>query len=195
MAWRDYEAWRAGAQGDAPEMPLVDGVLTGSVISLRSFSDDQWIEMVVGEQALCAEPETLEGLAVTQLKQRLVEIRSALASDQHDYTPILTMTEEGDFDLTAWATGFIEAIAPDLETWTYILANKSEGGLLGLLGSYAVGAMGEAARASISRNDNRAALLAVREQSWEFIPQLVKVLYAKKLELAGQSELPTASGS
>ncbi|MBB4859194.1 yecA family protein [Novosphingobium chloroacetimidivorans] len=195
MAWQDYEAWRAGEQGDEPEVPLVDGVLSGAVVSLRSFPDEQWIATIVGEPALNAKPGTLQGRAVAHLKHRMAEIRAALTEDQNGYTPLLTVTEEGDFDLTAWATGFIEAIAPDLETWAYVLAHKPEGGLLGLLGSHAVGTMGEAVKTRISQDADRDVLLAASERSWEFIPQLVKALYDKKLELAAPPGWSTTPAS
>lgn len=187
MAWSDYEAWRAGDAGGRPETALVDGSLAGAIVSLRSYPDDEWIEAFTGPEALSAGPGTLEAGAVAHLRHRMLELRSELAGAENTYTPVLTVTDEGDLDVTAWSTGFIEAIAPDLETWTYVLAQKPEGGLLGLLGSYAVGPMGEAARTRIAKDDDPAALLAARERSWEFIPQLVAALYRKKLELADQS--------
>jgi hypothetical protein len=183
MAWREYEAWQAGDPGERPETSLVDGVLAGAVVSLRSYPDDEWLSTIFDRQAFDAEPGSIEADAVGQLRLRMAEIRAGIAGDEDAYTPILTITDQGDFDVTAWSTGFLEAIAPDLETWTYVLAGKREGGLLGLLGSHAVGSMGEAARALIDVDDDREALLAVRDESWAFISQLLVILYRKKLEL------------
>jgi len=121
----------------------VDGFLAGAAISLSATADEQWIGAIV------AGSSDLDQGARDELTARLSSIRADIDRDEPHYAPVLVVTDEGDFDISAWASGFLEAVGPDLEVWAYVLANKREGGLFGLLCSHAVGPMGGAARAKI----------------------------------------------
>lgn len=158
---------------------MVDGFLAGAAISLSTSADEQWIGAIV------AGTSDLDQAASDELAIRLSTIRAEIDRDEPRYAPILVVNEEGDFDICAWASGFLEAVGPDLEVWAYVLADKREGGLFGLVCSHAVGPMGDAARAKISNDSQARELIGIRTRSWEFIPSLLSSLYRSKLELAG----------
>lgn len=181
--WKAYEIWRSEDPAERPEPSVVDGFLAGAAISLSKCTDRQWIEAIIG-----SDPSLIEQGAVDDLATRLTTIRLELGETNTVYAPVLLVTDEGDLDVSAWASGFLEAVGLDLEVWALVLANTREGGLLGLLGSHAIGPMGAAARARISTDPESSALEAVRSVSWEFIPALMSFLYRKKLELAAAGE-------
>jgi len=143
IMWQTYERWRSIDTDRRPEISLVDGFLAGAAISLSATADEQWIGAIV------AGSSDLDQGARDELTARLSSIRADIDRDEPHYAPVLVVTDEGDFDISAWASGFLEAVGPDLEVWAYVLANKREGGLFGLLCSHAVGPMGGAARAKI----------------------------------------------
>jgi hypothetical protein len=179
IMWQTYERWRSIDTDRRPEISLVDGFLAGAAISLSATADEQWIGAIV------AGSSDLDQGARDELTARLSSIRADIDRDEPHYAPVLVVTDEGDFDISAWASGFLEAVGPDLEVWAYVLANKQEGGLFGLLCSHAVGPMGGAVRAKISDDPQGRELAAFRSRSWEFIPGLLSSLYRTKLELAG----------
>lgn len=177
--WQAYETWRAADPTERPEVSLVDGFLAGAAISLSTNTDRQWIEAIMGSA-----PSLTDQGAIDDLTTRLTTIRVELGREDTVYAPVLLVTDEGDFDVSAWASGFLEAVGSDLEVWALVLANTREGGLFGLVCSHALGPMGAAVRAKILTDPESAALETVRTNSWEFIPGLLASLYRKKLELA-----------
>ncbi|MGE4404341.1 UPF0149 family protein [Pseudomonas sp.] len=176
--WDAYEEWRAADPSRRPEISLVDGFLAGAAVSLRQVSDDEWLEAAIGAENLGSDR------VVAELKGRLETIRAELAGQAPRYVPVLEVNSEGDFDLSAWATGFLETVGPDLEIWAYVLAGKPEGGLLGLLGTHAAGPTGDAVIAAAVRHPNSTQLQAARSTAWEYIPDLLASLYRQRSDLA-----------
>jgi yecA family protein len=180
--WQAYEDWRSQDPTKRPEPSVVDGFLAGAAISLNTSTDRQWIETIIGSAA-----SHIDQGAFDELATRLTTIRRELSETDTAYAPVLRVTDEGDFDVSAWVSGFLEAVGADLEVWVLVLANTREGGLLGLLGSHAVGPIGAAARTKITNDPDSSALESVRAVVWELIPALMAFLYRKKLELAAIS--------
>ncbi|GAM07634.1 YecA family protein [Novosphingobium sp. MBES04] len=117
-----------------------------------------------------------------------------MATPDPRYAPILAVTADGEFDLTAWSSGFYEAIADDLDMWQYLLAGQREGGLLALLGSHTVGEMGEAARRYIASHPEAQTLSAVAQRSWEVLSPLLCMMYQKRSQIV-EGETPTMKQS
>jgi len=116
--------------------------------------------------------------------ERLAETRSSLLAGQNTYVPTLDVAEDGEFDLAGWASGFLEAMGPDLDMWLYHLAGSRECAHLGLLGTQAVGPMGNAGRAHLATHPQRQDLEVLQARSWEFLPGLLQTLYTWKVALA-----------
>jgi yecA family protein len=176
--WQAYETWRAIDPVSRPEQALVDGFLAGAVVSLQDHPDNYWLTSIVDPGA--SDDESCRA-ASAQIKHRMEEVREQLAEAPSPYAPILTVSDAGDLDVTAWATGFLDAIGPDLEMWAYHLS-KPEAGLLGLIGSNAIGPVGDAGRARLANHEEGADLTALSDRLWEFIPSLVETLYRKKAQ-------------
>jgi yecA family protein len=179
--WQAYETWRSADPAERPEASLVDGFLAGAVVALQDQPEDYWLGSII-DPATCGDDKGYQD-ALDQLRHRMEEVRTQLAESPSPYAPILTVTDGGEFDVTAWATGFLEAIGSDLEMWAYHL-NKSEAGLLGLVSSRAIGPVGAAGRTRIAQHENSNELEELSSQLWEFIPTLVETLYRKKVQLA-----------
>lgn len=180
MSWKDYDDWQSVAPDARPERALADGFIAGAVVALQQHPDDYWLNSIVD---LAAREDASARQAVAQLRHRMDEVRDHLGVTPGTYAPILTVTDDGELDVTAWATGFLEAIGPDLEMWAYHL-DKTESGLLGLVSSHAVGPVGEAGRTRIALHEDKLKLMELGERLWEFIPSLMTALYRKKVDLA-----------
>lgn len=164
---------------------MADGYLAGAAVSLQVRADEVWIAEILGVE----DPgeSTDDGVELSgprrELMERLAETRSSVTKGQNTYVPTLDVSADGEFDLSGWASGFLEATGPDLDMWLYHLAGSPECALLGLLGTHAVGAMGDAGKAHIAAQGNRQDLEMLKARSWEFIPGLLRVLYERKVAL------------
>ncbi|WP_103727365.1 UPF0149 family protein [Novosphingobium sp. HII-3] len=187
MEWSSYCDWQSQDPQHRPEVSLADGYLAGAVVSLQEKSDDLWIADILGDASTWSRDRTVEpderSKARDVLKVRLAEAREQLASSQTSYAPVLSVSPEGEFDVAAWATGFVEATGPDLEIWLYHLAGTREAGLFGVLGAHAAGPIGDAARSLLSSHAKAADLASLKDQAWEYIGQFVAALYARRSAL------------
>jgi hypothetical protein len=113
MSWSDYDRWQGAAADTRPELALAAGFITGAVVSLQDHADDYWNSVV--DPANC-DDETCPR-AAAQIRHRMIEIQEHLAEAPSPYAPTLTISGDGDLDVTAWATGFLDAIGQDLEMW------------------------------------------------------------------------------
>jgi hypothetical protein len=188
MQWTSYSEWQRQDPQNRPDISLADGYLAGAAVSLQVRADEVWIAEILGQEddSDGRDDSALDALSGSrrELLSRLTETRSSLTSDQNTYVPTLDVAEDGEFDLTGWASGFLEAMGPDLDMWLYHLAGSRECGLLGLLGTYAVGPMGSAGRAHLAIHPERQDLELLQARSWEFLPGLLQTLYTRKVELA-----------
>jgi hypothetical protein len=166
---------------------LADGYLAGAAVSLQVRGDEVWVAEILGQEddADGRDDGALDALSGPrrELLSRLATTRSSLAGVQNTYVPTLDVSEDGEFNLAGWASGFLEAMGPDLDMWYYHLAGSRECALLGLLGTHAVGPMGDAGKAHIAAHGKRQDLEMLQARSWEFIPGLLRVLYERKVEL------------
>jgi hypothetical protein len=166
---------------------LADGYLAGAAVSLQVRGDEVWVAEILGQEddADGRDDGALDALSAPrrELLSRLATTRSSLAGAQNTYVPTLDVSEDGEFNLAGWASGFLEAMGPDLDMWYYHLAGSRECALLGLLGTHAVGPMGDAGKAHIAAHGKRQDLEMLQARSWEFIPGLLRVLYERKVEL------------
>jgi hypothetical protein len=179
MNWNDYDSWQGEDVDARPERALADGFITGAVVSLHEHPDEYWLTGIVHPASCDGEPCLR---AAAQIRHRMDEVREHLAQAPSPYAPTLTVNSEGDLDVTAWATGFVEAIGPDLDMWAYHLS-KTEAGLLGLIGSHAIGPVGEAGPARMAIHEDSLKLTELSGRLWEFIPSLVETMYRKKVQL------------
>ncbi|PEQ10981.1 hypothetical protein B2G71_19380 [Novosphingobium sp. PC22D] len=187
MSWDDIEIWRADAPLTRPSSSAVDGFLTGSILSFDESDDDATINAIIGAAEASAPANKKQKLAAEHLAHRLDEIRRALSDERNSYAPMLTLLDNGDFDLTEWATGFLEAVGPDLDLWLYLLQGKREAGQFGLIGAHAAGPMGQAAREWIAKHEDHDRLNDIVLRQWEFIPSLLRTLYRTRLANAANS--------
>ena len=187
MQWTFYSAWQRQDPQNRPDISLADGYLAGAAVSLQVRTDDAWIAEILGveDPREAANDGALDDLygARRELMERLGETRSSLTTGQNSYVPTLDVSADGEFDLRGWASGFLEATGPDLDMWLYHLAGSPECALLGLLGTHAVGRMGDAGKAHIAAHEKRQDLEMLQARSWEFIPGLLRALYERKVEL------------
>lgn len=179
MDWSKYKVWQAGDPVTRPEIDLVDGYLAGAAIALHEKSAAEWVAEIIAPQT--AEPDEGRRLAAEVVAARFKEITAAL-KDAGSYIPILSEDGDGGFDLSGWATGFMEAIGADADLWSYILADKAQGGLMGLIAVHAVGETGTIARQYVADNTNGVRLNKVAAEAWSFIPGLLEFLYRIKLQ-------------
>jgi hypothetical protein len=183
MQWISYKAWQRQDPQNRPDISLTDGYLAGAAVSLQVRTDDVWIAEILGVEA--TNDGALDELSGPrrELTERLAETRSSLTTGQNTYVPTLDVSADGEFDLSGWASGFLEATGPDLDMWLYHLAGTPECALLGLLGTHAVGPMGDAGRAHLTTHEKRQDLESLQARSWEFIPRLLRVLYERRVQL------------
>ncbi|EJL24242.1 UPF0149 family protein [Novosphingobium sp. AP12] len=183
MSWISYQEWQREDPQNRPGISLADGYLAGAAVSLQVRTDDVWIAEILGvEVTNDGAPDELAGPR-RELMSRLAEARSSLTTGQNTYVPTLDASADGEFDLSGWASGFLEATGSDLDMWLYHLAGSPECTLLGLLGTHAVGPMGDAGKAHIAAHEKRQDLEMLQARSWEFVPGLLQVLYDRKVEL------------
>lgn len=188
MPWKSYQEWQRHDRQNRPDVSLADGYLAGAAVSLQIKPDDAWIAEILGQ----ADPSEASGDSARddlsgprlELMDRLTETRSLLTAGRNGYVPTLEVAEDGEFDLSGWASGFLEASGPDLDIWLYHLAGRPECGLLGVIATHAVGPLGEAGRAHIAAHEERQNYEVLQARSWEFIPRLMQALYQRKVELA-----------
>lgn len=187
MSWKAYEEWQRQDRQNRPDISLADGYLAGAAVSLQVRADEVWIAEILGQGA---GPDRGANGALDELSgprreltERLAETRYSLATGQNTYVPTLDVSADGEFNLTGWASGFLEAAGPDLDMWLYHLAGTPECTLLGLLGTHAVGPMGDAGRAHLTTHEMRQDLENLQARSWEFIPRLLRVLYERRVQL------------
>lgn len=187
MSWISYQEWQRQDSQNRPDISLADGYLAGAAVSLQVRADEVWIAEILGQEdhSNRRDDGALDALSGPRLEllSRLTETRSSLTGAQNTYVPTLDLAEDGEFDLAGWASGFLEAMGPDLDMWYYHLAGSRECALLGLLGTHAVGPMGDAGKAHIAAHEKRQDLEMLQARSWEFIPGLLRVLYERKVEL------------
>lgn len=184
MDFPNYRQWQAQVPGTRPDLHLADGFLAGALVSLEPMPDSHWLDAIMGpvsEQAVSR--DLIETRARKELLARLNQARVQMAASNPHYVPILAVKADGEFDLTAWSSGFYEAIADDLDMWQYLLAGQREGGLLALLGSHVVGEMGEAARRYIASRSEAQALCEVADRSWEVLSRLLPMMYEKRRQI------------
>lgn len=158
MQWISYKAWQRQDPQNRPDISLADGYLAGAAVSLQVRADEAWIAEILGKGNGPDHEDTDadDELSAPQqeLVERLAETRSSLATGQNTYVPTLHVSADGEFDLSGWASGFLEATGPDLDMWLYHLAGTPECGLLGLLGTHAIGPMGDAGRAHLTTHES-----------------------------------------
>ncbi|WP_443479013.1 UPF0149 family protein (plasmid) [Novosphingobium aerophilum] len=190
-----YRHWQAQAPDTRPDLHLADGFLAGAVVSLEPMPDNHWVDAIMGPLSTqTVSRDLIETRARKELLSRLVQARAHMATPDPRYTPILAVRADGEFDLTAWSSGFYEAIADDLDMWQYLLAGQREGGLLALLGSHSVGEMGEAARGYIASHPEAQTLSEVAKRSWEVLSRLLCTMYEKRSQII-EGETPAAGQS
>ncbi len=187
MRWNSYQKWQSQDPLNRPEVSIADGFLAGAAVSLQVRADEVWIAEILGHGGGPGGSDNgaLDELSGPrrELTERLAETRSSLTTGQNTYVPTLDVAEDGEFNLTNWASGFLEAAGPDLDMWLYHLAVTPECALLGLLATHAVGPMGDAGRAHLTTHERRQDLESLQAQSWEFIPRLLRVLYERRVQL------------
>jgi hypothetical protein len=188
MDWKSYQEWQRHDRQTRPDVSLADGYLAGAAVSLQMRTDEVWIAEILGQAdpSEASDDSARDDLSGPRLElmARLAETRSLLAAEQSSYVPTLEVAEDGEFDLSGWASGFLEATGPDLDIWLYHLAGCPECGLLGVIATHAVGPLGEAGRAHIAAHKDRQNYEVLHARSWEFIPRLMQTLYQRKVELA-----------
>jgi len=190
-----YRHWQAQAPDTRPDIHLADGFLAGAAVSLEPMPDSHWVDAIMGPiSAQATSRDLIETRARKELRARLVQTRADMATPDPRYAPILAVRTDGEFDLTAWSSGFYEAIADDLDMWQYLLAGQREGGLLALLGSHTVGKMGEAARRYIASHPEAQTLSEVAQSSWEVLSRLLWIMYEKRNQIV-QGETPATGQS
>ncbi len=180
MDWSNYKSWQAVDPTTRPDVDLVDGYLAGAAISLQDKSSAQWVLELVGPQG--TESDATRSLVAKVIQDRFKEVCETLSSATSAYTPIFADDGEGEFDLSGWATGFMEAIGPDADLWSYLLEGKREGGMLGLIAAHAVGATGTIAKIYLDTHPDGGRLKNVAADAWSFIPGLLDTLHVIKLQ-------------
>lgn len=195
MYFPSYRHWQAQDPDTRPDLHLADGFLAGAAVSLEPMPDSHWVNAIMGPLSPKAvSRDLIETRARKELHARLTQTRTDMAIPDPRYAPILAVTADGEFDLTAWSSGFYEAIANDLDMWQYLLAGQREGGLLALLGSHTVGEMGEAARRYIASHPQAQTLSAVAQRSWEVLSPLLCMMYQKRSQIV-EGETPATGQS
>jgi hypothetical protein len=189
MSWDDVHTWHITDPACRPDCSTADGFLGGMLLSLdESRPDDATIVAeITGPTTEGCYVDPHQQRAAEHLKKRLAETREALAAGTTTYAPLLATLPNGEFDLTAWATGFIEALAPALDLWAYHLHGKPESGLLALLSAHAAGPMGQHAKNWVSTHPDADALHGIMAQQWELIPDLLRTVYGMKLKLVAEA--------
>lgn len=179
--YREYTAWQERDITARLTKFTADGILTGATISLQDNAAQHWIAGIIAQGD---GPPTASANARENLIRRQQQIKDSLESDRLDYVPVLRITDNGEPDLSEWATGFLEAIGDEIALWTYSLADTREKLLFALIGANVVGPAGDAAREFLKRQPDQEPLQKMIETYWEAIPALLEYLYRKKNELA-----------
>lgn len=183
MNFANYLKWHALAPSTRPDIYQADGFLSGAIISLEPLTDDKWIEALIGGSHAQLESNSIEALAAIDLQGRLTELRTQFAEHRSHHAPILPVDPAGEFDLSAWSSGFLAAIGADIEIWAYLLAGQPEGGRFALISSHAAGRAGNAVRSSMTSHPQGEELQFLADTAWSMISPLLRCLYEKREEL------------
>jgi uncharacterized protein len=117
------------APAGAMLLPQLDGFLTGIAVGPELVMPSEWMPMVWGEEDPVfdsfEEMQTVFGIIL----RRYDEIVSMLRQDPPGFEPVFGNAESGQWIVTSWAEGFMEAMALCGPAWMPMI-RRNEGKLL-----------------------------------------------------------------
>ena len=117
-ALKHFEAYLASGRAPCWTMAISDlhGFLTGIAMG-GAVAEDEWLPLIwSGEQPEfgCEEEEQS---VLGELRALHAAIAADLASSEEEIVPVLMADENGNYDASDWADGFLQAIETNPDPW------------------------------------------------------------------------------
>ena len=115
---KHFEAYLASGRAPRWTMAISDlhGFLTGIAMA-GTVAEDEWLPLIwSGEQPEFGSEEE-EQTVLGELRALHGAISRDLASPQEEIVPVLMADEDGNYDASDWADGFLQAIETNPEPW------------------------------------------------------------------------------
>lgn len=122
-----FEAYIASGRAPCWTMAISDlhGFLTGIAMG-GAVAEDNWLPLVwsgVQPEFRCEEEEQS---VLGELRALHAAILADLASSEEEIVPVLMVDENGNYDASDWAEGFLQAIETNPEPWRKAFDNAKE---------------------------------------------------------------------
>lgn len=130
---KHFEAYRSSGRAPHWTMAVSDlhGFLTGIAMG-GAVAEDEWLPLIWSGEEPEFGCEEEEQSVLGELRALHAGIARDLASPEEEIVPVLLADENGNYDASDWAEGFLQAINANPEPWRRVFddANESLGVVL-----------------------------------------------------------------